>query len=91
MNARRSRPMILCVDDHETGLDVRKRLLERAGYRVLTAKNAHHAVGENHVDLVLTEHVAPARIDGPTLAVAMKTLKPEVPIAVYSADCCERH
>lgn len=53
---------------------------------MLTAKNAHHAVGENHVDLVLTEHVAPARIDGPTLAVAMKTLKPEVPIAVYSAD-----
>jgi len=90
MNAqRRSRPVILCVDDHEIGLEVRKRVLERAGYRVLTSRSAHQALEifrENHVDLVLTEHVVPTCTDGPTLAAAMKMLKPEVPIAVYSAD-----
>lgn len=90
MNAQgHSRPVILCVDDHQTGLDIRKRLLERAGYRVLTAASAHQALEifrKSHVDLVLAEHVAPNCIDGPTLAAAIKMLKPEVPVAVYSAD-----
>jgi len=86
---RRLRPVILCVDDHQTGLDVRKRLLEKAGYRVLTAISAHRALEvfrEKHPDLVLAEHVAPACIDGPALAATMKMLKPAVPVVVYSAD-----
>lgn len=90
MNARRYlRPVILCVDDQETALQLRKRVLERAGYRVLTATSAHKALEvfrENHVDLVLTEHVVPRLLSAPTLAAAMKMLKPQVPIAMYSAD-----
>lgn len=62
--------------------------MEEAGYQVVTAGNLHQALtilAENHVDLVLTEHIAPRSMNGPTLA-TMKMLKPEVPIAVYSAD-----
>lgn len=56
---------------------------------MLTARSAHQALEtfrENHVDLVLTEHVVPTCMDGPTLAATMKMLKPAVPVAVYSAD-----
>jgi two-component system, OmpR family, response regulator SaeR len=86
---RHSRPVILCVDDQETGLEIRKRMLQSAGYRVLISRNAHQALEifrENRVDLVLTEHVVPTCMDAPTLAATLKMLKPEVPVAVYSAD-----
>ena len=33
--------LILCVDDEVIGLQVRKLLLERAGYRVLTAQDGY--------------------------------------------------
>jgi two-component system response regulator SaeR len=84
-----SRPVILCVDDHETGLQLRKRLLEKVGYMVLVARTAHKALDifrARQVDLVLTERVAPALVDAPTIAAAMKMLKPDVPVAVLSAD-----
>jgi len=83
------RPLILCVDDEETALEVRKQVLEMAGYTVLTATSASQALEifrNNHVDLVLTEHIAPATFGGGTLAAAMKMLKPEVSIAIYSSD-----
>jgi two-component system, OmpR family, response regulator CpxR len=83
-----SRPIILCIDDEETALELRKRVLETAGCTVLTATNAHEALEifrSNHVDLVLTEHVHPTLGGGP-LVKAMKALKPDVPIGIYSAD-----
>jgi CheY-like chemotaxis protein len=84
--------VILCVDDHELGLRVRKQVLEMAGYRVLTATTAAEALKlfrTNLIDLVLAEHVAPALTNGPTVTETMKTLKPEVPIAIFSADVSE--
>ena len=36
---KQSSNLVLCVDDELVGLQVRKILLERAGYRVLTAKD----------------------------------------------------
>src|SRR5215510_15096268 len=83
------RTVILCVDDEEIPLEVRKQVLEMAGYRVLTATSASQALEifrNNHVDLVLTEHIAPAAFGGGTLAAALKMLKPEVSIAIYSSD-----
>jgi len=83
------RSVILCVDDEETALEVRKQVLEMAGYGVLTATSPSQALEifrNNHVDLVLTEHIEPAALGAGTLAAAMKMLKPEVPIAVYSSD-----
>jgi DNA-binding NtrC family response regulator len=92
MNTQRhSQPVILCIDDPKTTLElnIRKRVLETAGYRVLTATSACKALEifrENQVDLVLTEQVGSSGFtDSATLA-AMKMLKPDVPIAIYSAD-----
>ena len=53
---------ILCVDDYEIALKVRQRVPEMAGYRVLIAATVHRALElfrKNHIDLVMTEHVAP--------------------------------
>jgi CheY-like chemotaxis protein len=93
MNARAHlRPVILCVDDQEAGLELRKRVLEKAGYKVLIASSVHQALEifrANHIDLVLTEHVRPAIVGGPALAATLKMLKPEVPVAILSADLSE--
>jgi CheY-like chemotaxis protein len=86
------RPVILCVDDQKTGLELRKQVLEKVGYDVLTATSAHQALAKfraNHIDLVLTEHVLPTMVGGPALAATMKMLKPEVPVAILSADMSE--
>jgi CheY-like chemotaxis protein len=89
-----SRPVILCVDDRETETqrELFRRVLETAGYTVLIATSAHTALDifrKNHVDLVLTEHVVPATTGSPTLAAIVKRLKPDVPVAIYSADWAE--
>jgi CheY-like chemotaxis protein len=57
--------------------------------RCWIATRAHEALElfrGHRIDLVLAEHIAPASIDGPTLAETMKMLKPEIPIAILSAD-----
>lgn len=90
-----SHSVILCVDDcvdnqdAEIQLELFQRVLQTAGYRVLTANRPQKALEifrENHVDLVLTEHIV-RRVNGSgTLAAILKKLKPEVPVAIYSAD-----
>ena len=85
-----SRPVILCVDDKEgeIQLGLFQRVLETVGYRVLTASSAQKALEifrGNRVDLVLTEHIV-RRTCRDTLAAILKKLKPEVPVAIYSAD-----
>ena len=93
MSARHHlRPVILCIDDQQIGLELRKRVLEKAGYEALIASSAHKALEifrANHIDLVLTEHVRPEIVGGPALAATMKMLKPEVPVAIFSADLSE--
>jgi len=86
------RPLILCVDDKvsESQLDLFRRVLEIQGYEVLTATGAFAALEifrKNQVDLVLTEHILV--MSGRTLAATMKRLKPDVPVAIYSADLAE--
>src|SRR5215510_6519127 len=86
------RPLILCVDDKvsESQLDLFRRVLEIPGYEVLTATGAFAALEifrKNQVDLVLTEHILV--MSGRTLAATMKRLKPDVPVAIYSADLAE--
>jgi DNA-binding NtrC family response regulator len=95
MNAQGySRPVILCADhkETETQRELFRRVLETAGYTVLSARSAHKALEifrQRRVDLVLTEHIPPATADSPTLAASMKRLKPYVPVAIYSADWVE--
>ena len=95
MNAlRHSGAVILCVDDRQTEatLDLLKRVLERAGYCVLATTSTHKAFEifyKNQVDLVLTEHIQLTAFGVPSIAAKMKSLKPDIPIVIYSADLAE--
>jgi len=93
---RDSRPVILCIDDRETQveLEVRKRVLEGAGYRVLLATRARQAMEifrRRHVDLVLTEQGVADTAGGPTFARTIKGFRPDVPVILYSADWAPSH
>ena len=53
---------ILCVDDNEQLLSIRKIILETRGYRVLACTNARDGIKlfeKGGVDLVLTDLVMP--------------------------------
>lgn len=79
--------IILCVDDEAVGLKVRRILLERAGYQVLTASDGETGVEvfrTNHVDAVVLDYSMPG-MSGGQVAQAMREIKPDVPILLLSA------
>lgn len=81
------RPLILCIDDEELGLRVRKIVLERAGYRVATAIDGPLGLSifaQERVDLVVLDYSMPS-MDGGAVAQEMRRLRPEVPIILLSA------
>jgi len=84
----RPKKTILCVDDNEQALSVRKFMLETRGYRVLTALNAEQAIElfqQGNVDLVLSDLIMPA-MDGNEMVHRMKALQPEVPMIIMSGS-----
>jgi CheY-like chemotaxis protein len=73
---------VLVVDDAEPVLGLTSRILERAGYQVLTAPNAAWAVSvsERHsgrVDLLLTDVMMPGQ-SGPQLAARLTGMRPRL-------------
>lgn len=79
--------MILCIDDEELGLRVRRMVLERAGYRVLTATDGRAGVGifsGESVQAVVLDYFMP-RMNGGEVAKEMRSLRPDVPIILLSA------
>jgi CheY-like chemotaxis protein len=77
---------ILCVDDNEQSLSIRKVMLETRGYRVIACNNAQEALAQfrgGGVDLVLTDLVMPG-VDGTRLIDEVKSLAPEVPTILFS-------
>ena len=79
--------LVLCVDDEPTGLKVRKILLERAGYQVLTASNGLDGLAIFHaepVEAVVLDYSMPG-MHGGEVAARMRTAKPAVPILLLSA------
>src|ERR1700730_16338318 len=79
--------LILCVDDEENQLAVRKLVLESKGYAVLTAAFGQQALGllaQHQVDLVLSDHLMPS-LRGTELARQIKSQKPELPVILISA------
>ena len=81
------RNLILCVDDEVVGLRVRKVVLERAGYLVLTAQNGQDGLElfhQNPVNAVVLDYSMPG-MQGDELAARMRQSKPEVPIVLLSA------
>jgi CheY-like chemotaxis protein len=79
--------LILCVDDEVVGLRVRKILLERAGYTVLTAEDGHSGIeifASQPVDAVVLDYAMPG-MHGGEVAKKMRQTKPLVPILLLSA------
>ena len=84
----RPKKTILCVDDNEQALSVRKFMLETRGYRVLTAASSQQALElfrEGGIDLVLSDLIMPY-MDGNELVRRMKELAPEVPAILISGS-----
>ena len=79
--------LVLCVDDELVGLRVRKILLERAGYRVLTALDGAAGLdlfANEPVEAVILDYSMPG-MHGGEVAARMRQIKPEVPILLLSA------
>ncbi|HEX3469790.1 MAG TPA: response regulator [Silvibacterium sp.] len=80
-------PLVLCIDDEALGLQIRKAVLERAGYRVLTALDGPAGLAlfsDQPVDGVILDYFMPG-MDGGQVAAAMRKHSPEVPILLLSA------
>ena len=81
------RPLVLCIDDAEVALRVRKLLLTSAGYSVLTAASGEEGLEifkQNQVRLVIADHFLSNK-SGAEIAAEMKQIKPQVPILIVSA------
>ena len=87
----REKPLVLCIDDDEIALRVRKLLLGTAGYEVLVAASGEaglEVLRQTPVDLVIADHFLSAKT-GTEIAREMKELKPNVPILIVSASADE--
>jgi len=81
------RPMILCVDDEENQLAVRKLVLEKEGFSVLTASSGQQALSLlacHQIDLVLSDHLMPG-LTGTELTRQIKASNPGLPVILISA------
>ncbi len=79
--------LVLCVDDEVIGLRVRKAVLERAGYRVLTAHNGPDGLelfSREPVEAVILDYSMPG-MHGGEVANRMRQAKPMIPILLLSA------
>jgi two-component system, OmpR family, response regulator CpxR len=77
---------ILCVDDNEQSLSIRKIMLETRGYRVITCNSGEKALEEfrkGGVDLVLTDLIMPG-VDGHALIHEIKEISPQTPAILFS-------
>jgi two-component system response regulator CpxR len=82
----RPKRTILCVDDNEQSLSIRKVMLETRGYRVIactTGKEALEVFKQGGIDLVLSDLVMPD-FDGASLVGKIKDISPETPAILFS-------
>ncbi len=78
---------ILCVDDNEQSLSIRKVMLETRGYRVVTCNNGQDALEafrRGGIDLVLSDLIMPG-LDGTELIDRIKNEAPGLPAILFSA------
>lgn len=82
----RPKRTILCVDDNEQALSIRKLMLETRGYRVLACTNGNQAFEvfkSGGVDLVLTDLQMPG-LDGAALVKKIKEISATTPTILFS-------
>jgi two-component system, OmpR family, response regulator CpxR len=74
-------PTVLCIDNEADALSIRQKLLEQAGYKILSATTALAAFKlfkSQTVDLVISDHLLPE------LTRKMKAERPFVPVMLFS-------
>ena len=77
---------ILCVDDEDIPRTLRKMVLQKKGYTVLTASSGKEALaclGEGGIDLVLSDQMMPG-MTGTELTKAVKHVYPHLPVILIS-------
>ncbi len=82
----RPKRTILCVDDNEQALSIRKLMLETRGYRVLACSNGQQALEafkQGGVDLVLSDLQMPG-LDGAELVDKIKEISAAIPAILFS-------
>ena len=79
-------PIILCIDDRENALTIRKLLLESKGYTVLTASDGPTGIKlarEHTLDAVVLDYRMPG-MNGVQVAEVLKFEQPTLPIVLLS-------
>ena len=82
-----SQPVILCIDDEDLGLEIRKMVLEREGFCVLTARDGPSGLAvfeTQQVDAVVLDFAMPG-LDGGQVAAMLRQRSPHIPILMLSA------
>jgi len=77
---------ILCVDENEQALSIRKIMLETRGYRVASCTRGEEALErfkQGGIDLVLTNMALPG-LDGRRLINTIKAMSPQTPAILLS-------
>jgi CheY-like chemotaxis protein len=77
---------ILCVDDEETPRTLRKLILQKQGYQVVTAASGAEALEvleQANIDLVLSDQMMPG-MTGTELTKSVKSLRPTMPVILIS-------
>ena len=77
---------ILCIDDEEPALALRRLVLENAGYRVFTALTGKQGIElfrHQPIDVVILDYWM-ADMDGLDVAEQLKGLSPKTPIIMLS-------
>jgi len=84
--AARARCTVLLVDDETEGLELRKLVLESAGFHALTATNPSDALElftRQRIGVVVTDHLL-GRTTAAELVAAMRRLRPDIPVVSFS-------
>ena len=82
---------ILCIDDHEQGLFVRKIVLERRGYKILTATSGVRGLAllqQTPIDAVILDYRM-EDMDGAAVATMIRRNFPQMPILLLSGYTAE--
>ena len=82
------RKTILCIDDDDGMLGYQRALLERRGYKVLTAASARQGLkiaAACAIAAVIVDYHMP-EMNGHEVATEIKRLTPQVPIIMLSSD-----
>jgi CheY-like chemotaxis protein len=77
---------ILCVDDEETPRTLRKLILQKQGYQVVTAASGAEALellNRANIDLVLSDQMMPG-MTGTELTKSVKAMRPAMPVILIS-------